>query len=97
MNASNMPGNRPSPARSPVRRIATIVTLSALVFVVLWLMAFSFLTSLLVASGCCVVVVAASSVWDIVEMVLDAIAAVIFGVLAAIGAIFGAIFGLFGF
>ena len=53
-------------------------------------------TSLLVSAGCCVVVVAASTVFDVVEMVLDAIAAVIFGVLGAIAAVFAAIFGLFG-
>jgi hypothetical protein len=96
MSTSDPRGRRPSQT-SWVRRIATIVTLSALVFVVLWLMAFSFLTSLLIASGCCVVVVAASSVSDLVEIVLDAISAVVFGILAAIAAIFGAIFGLFGF
>lgn len=80
-----------------VRRIAVAVILSGLVFVVMWMMAISFVTSLLVSAGCCVVVVAAGTVFDIVEMVLDAIAAIVFGVLGAIAAILGAIFGLFGF
>jgi hypothetical protein len=62
----------------------------------MWLMAFSVLTSLLTAAGCCVVVVAASAVSDPVEMVLDAIAALVFGVLGAIAAFFAAIFSLFG-
>jgi hypothetical protein len=58
---------------------------------------FSMVTSLLIGAGCCVVIVAASSVSDLFEMLLDAISTVIFGVLAVIAAIFGAIFGLFGF
>jgi hypothetical protein len=70
--------------------------MGGVVFLLLWLMAFSVVTSLLIASGCCVVVVAASAASDPVEMVLDAIAAVGFGVLAAIAAVFGAIFSLFG-
>jgi len=71
--------------------------LSVLVFAVLWIMVFSMVTSLLIGAGCCVVIVAASSVSDLVDMLLDAIASVIFGVLAAIAAIFGAILGLFDF
>lgn len=95
MSTSDPRGRRP-PSANWVRRIATVVALSVVVFVVLWLMAFSVLTSLLVASGCCVVVTAASTVSDVVEIVLDAIAAVIFGVFAAIAAVFAAIIGLFG-
>ena len=70
--------------------------MGGLVLLLLWLMAFSVFTSLLIASGFCVVVVAASAASDPVETVLDAIAAVFFGVLAAIAAFFGAIFSLFG-
>ena len=94
--------NSPEPAvrsasnSTPARRIAVAVILSGLVFAVLWIMVFSMVTSLLIGAGCCVVVVAASSVSDLFEMVLDAIAAVVFGVLAVIAAIFGAIFSLFG-
>ena len=96
MNASNEPASRPAPARGPVRRIAAAVIVSALVFVSLWLMAFSIVTSALISAGCCVVVVAASAVWDPIEALLDAIAAIVFGVLAAIAALFSAIFSLFG-
>ena len=71
--------------------------LSGLVFAVLWIMVFSMVTSLLIGAGCCVVIVAASSLSDLVDMLLDAVATVIFGVLAVIAAIFGAIFSLFGF
>jgi hypothetical protein len=96
MNAPNEPVTRPAPARGPARRIAATVILSGLVFLVLWLMALSVFTSLLIAAGFCVVVVAASAASDPVVTVLDAIAAVVFGVLAAIAAFFGAIFSLFG-
>ena len=88
---------RMAPNRSPARRIALAVTLSGLVFAGLWIMVFSMVTSLLIGAGCCVVIVAASSVSDLVDMMLDAIASVIFGVLAVIAAIFGAILGLFDF
>jgi hypothetical protein len=54
------------------------------------------MTALIVASTFCVVVVVASMAWDPFEMVLDVIAAIVFGVLAVIAAIFGAIFSLFG-
>ena len=91
------PAGRPASNSSPARRLAVAVILSGLVFVVLWIMMFSMVTSLLIGAGCCVVIVAATSVSDVLEMLLDAIAAVIFGVLAVIAAIFGAIFGLFGF
>lgn len=71
--------------------------LSVLVFAVLWIMVFSMVTSLLIGAGCCVVIVAASSVSDAVDMLLDALASVVFGVLAVVAAIFAAILGLFGF
>ena len=91
------PTVRTVPNSSPARRIAVAVILSGLVFVVLWIMVFSMVTSLLIGAGCCVVIVAATSVSDLVEMLLDALATVIFGVLAVIAAIFGAIFSVFGF
>jgi hypothetical protein len=93
MNARN---ERVRPG-SPVRRIVTVVLLGGIVFVALWLMAFSLVTSLLVAAGFGVVVVAASTVSDLVELVLDAVVAAVFAVLAAIAAVFAAIFSLFGF
>jgi hypothetical protein len=95
MNAPNEPGTRPA-AISLVRRIAATVIMGGLVFLLLWLMAFSVFTSLLIATGCCVFVVAASAASDLVVTVLDAIAAVIFGVLGAIAAVFAAIFSFFG-
>ena len=91
------PAARPAPNSSPARRIAVAVVLSGLVFAVLWIMVFNVVTSLLIGAGCCVVIVAASSLSDLVDMLLDALATVIFGVLAVIAAIFGAILGLFGF
>jgi hypothetical protein len=95
--------NSPEPAARTVsnanfaRRLAVVVGLSGLVFVVLWITVFSMVTSLLIGAGCCVVIVAASSVSDLFEMALDAVATVIFGVLAVIAAIVGAIFSVFGF
>jgi hypothetical protein len=90
------PAVRPARNSSPARRIAVAITLGALVFAALWVMMFSLVASLLIGTGCCAIVVAASSVSDLVEALLDAIASVIFGVLALIAAVFGAIFGLFG-
>ena len=91
------PAVRMAPTSSPARRIAVAVILSGLVFAVLWIMVFNMVTSLLIGAACCVVIVAASSLSDLVDMLLDAVATVIFGVLAVIAAIFGAIFSLFGF
>jgi hypothetical protein len=91
------PAVRMAPTSSPARRIAVAVILSGLVFAVLWIMVFNMVTSLLIGAACCVVIVAASSLSDLVDMLLDAVATVIFGVLAVIAAIFGAILGLFGF
>ena len=71
--------------------------LSVLVFAVLWTMVFSMITSLLIGAGCCVVIVAASSLSDLIDMLLDAVATVVFGVLAKIAAIFAALFSLFDF
>jgi hypothetical protein len=95
MNAP-APTVQPASNRGPVRRIAVAVILGGLVFAALWIMVFSLVTSLLIGAGCCVVVVAASSVSDLAETLLDAVASVIFGVLAVIAAVFGAIFSLFG-
>ena len=94
--------NSPEPAarpasNSPARRIAVAVILSGLVFTVLWIMVFNMITSMLIGAGCCVLIVSASSLSDLVEILLDAVATVVFGVLAVIAAIFGAIFSVFGF
>ena len=89
------PTAKPASAKSPGRRIAASMILSLLVFVVLWIAAFTWVASLLIASAFFAVVVAASIVSDLVEMILEAIATVIFVVLAAIAAVIGAIFSLF--
>jgi hypothetical protein len=96
MNAPDQTTAKPVSTSSPVRRIAACVAVGAIVFLVLWVMAFSLVASLLISSGCCVVLVAASTVSDVIEMVLDAIASIIFAVFAAIAALIAAVFSLFG-
>jgi hypothetical protein len=96
MNAPVESTPRAASTSRAVRRIAVAAVMGVLVFIALWLMAVSFVTSVLIASCCCAVIIVASSVSDVVEAILDAIAAVVFGVLAAIAAVFAAIFSLFG-
>ena len=97
MTPPNEPAARPTPAGRLVRRVAAVALLGGLLFVLLWLFIFSAFTSLMIASAFCVVVVAAGAALDPVEMVLEAISAVVFVVLGAIAAVFAAIFSLFGF
>jgi hypothetical protein len=59
-------------------------------------MEFSLVTSLLIASSFCAVTVLASSISDLIGIVLDTVAVVAFAVLAAIAAVVAAIFSLFG-
>jgi len=73
-----------------------VVILGALAVVVLWVAAFSLITSLLIGSGVVVVIVAADTVSDVVSMIVDAIAAAIFLVLAGIAVLFATIFDIFG-
>lgn len=95
--------NSPEPAArsasnsSSARRIAVAVVLGSLVFTALWITMFGMVVSMLIGATCCVVIVAASSLSDVVELLLDAVASVIFGIAAVIAAIFGAIFSIFGF
>ena len=96
MNAPAEPTATPTTTKRPGRRIAAAIVLSLLIFVGLWLAAFTWLTALLIGSGFFVVVVAAGTVFDVVAMILEAIAAVVFVVLGAIAAVVGAIFSLFG-
>lgn len=91
------PVARPASNSSPGRRIAVAVVLGCLVFTALWITMFSMVVSMLIGTTCCVVIVAASSLSDAVEMLLDAMASVIFGIVAVIAALFGAIFSIFGF
>lgn len=92
----NSPERAVQPSNSPVRRIAIAAGLSVVIFALLWMTVFSAVTSALIGAGCCVVVVAASSASDVVDMLLDAIASAIAVVLAAVAAILAALFGLFG-
>jgi hypothetical protein len=87
---------RPASTTSPGRRIAACVIVSAIAFLALWLVALSVVTALLISSGVGVVLVAASSVSDLIETVLDAIATVIFAIFAAIAAVIAAVLSLFG-
>ena len=96
MNAPDQTTAKPASTSSPVRRIAACVIASAIVFLVLWVMAFSLVVSLLISSGFGVALIAVSTVSNAVEMVLDAIAFVIFAIFAAIAALIAAVFSLFG-
>lgn len=81
MSLQNDTDETSKPSKSSVaRRIAGATVLGLLVFVLLWLLAFSLMTSMLFASGTVVVLVAASTWSDALEMVLDWFA----GILAAI-------------
>lgn len=94
MNSPDQPVR--SAPNSSLRRIAVTMVVGLLMFGALWMLVFSAVTSALISAGCCVVLVAASSASDAVEVILDAIASVIFGVVAVIAAMFGAIFSIFG-
>ena len=96
MNASDQTTAKPAPTSSLVRRIAACVAVSAIVFLVLWVMALSLFISFLISSGVGVILIATSTVSDFIEMVLDAIATVIYAVFAAIAALIAAVFSLFG-
>jgi hypothetical protein len=95
MNAPDRPATRRAPA-SLSRRIVATVVIGGMLFLVLWLMALTALTSLLISAGLCVALLSASAVSDPVETVLEFLVAIVFGVLAAIAAVFAAIFGIFG-
>jgi hypothetical protein len=92
MSTPDQPVTRHSPAHSLGRRIVATLIIGGMLFLVLWLMALTALTSLLISAGFCVVVVAASAVSDLVETMLNIVVAIVFGVLAAIAAFFAAIF-----
>ena len=96
MNAPVEPKTRSASTGRVVRRIAVSAIVGVLVFLVLWLMALSLVSSLLIASGCCAVIIVGSATSDLVQAMLDAIATVVFAALAAIAAIVAAIFSLLG-
>jgi len=96
MSAPNQSSAQPASSHGLIRRIAVSVILGGLVFFVLWLAAFSMIASLLLGSGITVIVIAGSAVSEVVEMILDVIATVVFGVFAIIAAIVGAVLSLFG-
>lgn len=95
MNAPDQPTTRHASASSLSRRIVATLVVGGMLFLVLWLMALTALTSLLISAGFCVVLVAASTISDLVETMLNLIVAIVFGVLAAIAAVFAAILSLF--
>ena len=97
MNSPEPAAARPASNRSSARRIAVAVFLGCLIFTALWITMFSMVVSMLIGTTCCVAIVAASNFSDVVEMLLDAVASVVFGIVAVVAAICGAIFSIFGF
>ena len=97
MNATQEPAAPPARTRRWGRRAAAMLAVGTVLFIALWVMAFSALTSLIVASSICVVVVGLSTAFDPVEAVLEAIVTVVLAVLGAIAAVFAAIFSIFDF
>jgi hypothetical protein len=95
MNAPNGQVAPPAPAKGPMRRIVATLIFGGLVFFALWLFAFSVFTSLMIASGCCVAVSAASAVSQVVVTVLDLIATVVLTVVGAIMAVVVGILSIF--
>jgi hypothetical protein len=91
------PAVRPASKSSYARRFAAAVMLSGMVFVAMWIMAFSMMTSLLIGAGCCVLIVTAGSLFDLLAVLLDAVATVAMALLAAVTAIVGLILSLFNF
>jgi hypothetical protein len=96
MSAPDQTTAKPVSTGGPGRRVAACVLVSAIVFLALWVTAFTLVASFLISMCVGVVLVAASSVSELVEMVLDTIATVIFAIFAAIAAIFAALFSLLG-
>lgn len=97
MSSPSLKPEAPADAQSGFgRRIAISLMLGAVIFLALWFLAFSVMTSLIIGSGASVVIVAASASSDLVETVLDAIGAVVTAMLAAIAAVLGALFSAFG-
>jgi hypothetical protein len=94
-NAPDQTIAKPAPTNGFGRRIAASIFVGFIVFVVSWLMAFSLVASLLISAGCCVALVATSTVLELVATVLDLIATAFFAILAVVGAIVGAILALF--
>lgn len=95
MNALQEPAIRSESTRRRGRLMATAAIMGGLAFLTLWLMAFSALTSLLAASACCAVLIAASALSDPFEMVLDAVCSAILGVLSVVATIVAALFDVF--
>lgn len=95
MNTPAEPTARPESKSGLARRIAVSAILGGLVFLVMWIMAFSVVTSLLIGAGFGVVIIAASETLELIATVLDVVASVIFAVLAGIAAVVGAILSFF--
>jgi hypothetical protein len=95
MTAPDQTTAKPASTSGPGRRIAACLIVSALVFLTLWLMAFSLVTALLISSGVGVTLIATSAVLELVATVLDIIATVLFAILAAIAAVIAFVFSFF--
>ena len=78
------------------RRVAGVVMLSAILFLVLWAVAFTAVTSAIVAGSVGGILVVGSASSDVFEMMVDAICSLVLGILAAIGAFFAGLFSIFG-
>jgi hypothetical protein len=97
MNATQESGASPARPRRWGRRVAAVLAVGMVLFVALWAMAFSALTSLIVASSTCIVVTGLSTAFDLVEAALEAITTMMLAMLGAIAAVFAAIFSIFDF
>lgn len=91
MNAPDRPATPRAPTSLSRRIVATLIV-GGTIFLVLWLMALTALTSLLISAGLCLALLSASAVSDPVETVLEFLVAIVFGMLAAIAAFFAALF-----
>ena len=95
MNAPAEPTTRSNSMNTLGRCIAVSAILGAIVFLVLWVTAYSFVTSLLIGAGCCAIIMVACTTSALIETVVGAIAGIVFGVLAAIAVAVAAVFSLF--
>jgi hypothetical protein len=96
MPSSTQSSGLPASRSTVARRLAGVMVLSAILFLVLWTVVFTAVTSAIVAGGVGGILVVGSAASDVFEMVVDAICNLVLGILAAIGAFFAGLFALFG-
>jgi hypothetical protein len=94
MNTPAEPTTRSNSTSTLGRCLAVSVILGAVVFLLLWVTVFSFVTSLLIGAGCCAIIMLASATSEPIETIVGAIATIVFGILAAVAA--AVVFSLFG-